>query len=1174
MPLKGALRDFSLPDLFQLIHFGKKNGTLVIANGDMMGYVCFRNGNVFFATHNWKRAPLGQRLIEAGMITQEQLDEALELQNTTHADQRVGNILVELGHLSRESLEVFVEEHIRDAVFNLLRWNEGDFDFDPDQIFPEEDIGLSMSTEDLIMEGSRRLDEWFQIEKKVPSLDSVFKVTKAPGKDASEMNLTSEEWLVLYHVDGNSTVRDIIAKSGQSALVTCKALYGLVTAGLVTLASEPAEVTGFASGLEDEVGLMLEKEQAAETETDRGSGEVEEEISIGETEDDVEKPRRRKRQPRSKKKVTESEGEVISFGDDSDEGVTIEEVAAGETEEAAPRRPKLRRKGKKAEEVLVEDSGEPESVVVEEEGDGPSGPEEEKEASAEAHAASEGSHEEAPAPGQSLVDYYKSLALRDFGDSEIYRETEERRAFMEQADRGELDGEEEHEFEILGSDSQEESAALTDEPSDIPLEWAGHLTRLRGRSSQPARGKLPKDLEEEGEGPEAEVVELDAYAAAREDAALVEEGMAAGPEEAEAGLEAGEQEDSAGVGVEAQETVEPDEGVPEVPEVEPVPDEAEAAGDLGADLIDETALNDDIMGGALEAMTGTTGADTAAPETHDIDLGSIEQSPLDEAGLQTGQVGETEAGTTESAPVDEAPPEAVEVPGFELEEEAAPVEEEDVEQAVQQADEVPEIPTIDDPAALDEASLPTEEDIERLIQASPPSREDLSREELLAFDRPTYAIQESREAAPVQSDGATEVEGEPADADLTHAELEETASRVQTGDAGAFGEGPSGQVISFSGARGEADVEVVLERPEPIVKAAIAEVLSVAEDLQVPVIEEVLGQTVARLEEPLIDEPPVEDEAGLWAAMDDAQAEAVEGEPSLGEEETESVLEIVGLEEPSGEIVSLDAGRPGAAEELEVSDSQAESEAARLTETREAVGDEEIFEVSGTAEEDEDAVAWGSADSEDRPAVAREEAYEDAETVESSESDPVAAAGVADLQAVGDRRDQGAAATETPAEESAFDEPEMAYDHIEDLRDITAGLPEEQADVEARADTDVEEVAQEVDELEIEADTEQEGLVYEEEEEYEDDGGLMGSLKVSGKRGKGTSLVDLETFELEQELLELAGGVQQRKSKVTIDKTQLKDDAKKEKKGRGGRSKGKEVDKGSVKKIIDDLKNK
>jgi hypothetical protein len=94
----------------------------------------------------------------------------------------------------------------------------------------------------------------------------------------------------------------------------------------------------------------------------------------------------------------------------------------------------------------------------------------------------------------------------------------------------------------------------------------------------------------------------------------------------------------------------------------------------------------------------------------------------------------------------------------------------------------------------------------------------------------------------------------------------------------------------------------------------------------------------------------------------------------------------------------------------------------------------------------------------------------------------------------------------------------------------------------------------------------------EDEEDEFDDGGLMGSLKVRGRRGKGTSLVDLETFELEQELLELAGKTGPQKRKLTAEDREKDDKSRKKDKEPKSRGKGGKVDKGSVRKIIDDLK--
>ncbi|MBU4489265.1 MAG: hypothetical protein KKE79_01380, partial [Actinobacteria bacterium] len=103
----------------------------------------------------------------------------------------------------------------------------------------------------------------------------------------------------------------------------------------------------------------------------------------------------------------------------------------------------------------------------------------------------------------------------------------------------------------------------------------------------------------------------------------------------------------------------------------------------------------------------------------------------------------------------------------------------------------------------------------------------------------------------------------------------------------------------------------------------------------------------------------------------------------------------------------------------------------------------------------------------------------------------------------------------------------------------------------------------------------------EEEEEGEEEAGLglAGPLRVGGKRGAGTSLVVLESFELEQELIELAGVAKKKKRRPVEEKDKKPTEDKKPRKGKKGKGGGsgtrggKEVDKRSVKKIINDLKN-
>ena len=54
----------------------------------------------------------------------------------------MGQILVDEGYITEEVLEAFVQEQIQDTIFDLMRWDEGDFDFEAMPDVVDEDIGL------------------------------------------------------------------------------------------------------------------------------------------------------------------------------------------------------------------------------------------------------------------------------------------------------------------------------------------------------------------------------------------------------------------------------------------------------------------------------------------------------------------------------------------------------------------------------------------------------------------------------------------------------------------------------------------------------------------------------------------------------------------------------------------------------------------------------------------------------------------------------------------------------------------------------------------------------------------------------------------------------------------------------------------------------------------------
>jgi hypothetical protein len=244
MALQGNLKDFSLADVFRLLANGQKTGTLHITRPGCEGKVCFQEGRVFFATSNWNRESLGKRLVKAGIITEKQLKQALGLQKIQRKDKsqrRLGQILIDEKYIDARVLETFIQEQINDTLFDLFRWDEGEIDFAVDEAADGEDIGISVSVENIIMESARRLELWNRIRQKIPSMGTVFKMADAPADKSMEIHLKPREWMLLCFMHGERTVADLVDATGYNDFEVCKILYGMFAAGLIEMVGEAVE---------------------------------------------------------------------------------------------------------------------------------------------------------------------------------------------------------------------------------------------------------------------------------------------------------------------------------------------------------------------------------------------------------------------------------------------------------------------------------------------------------------------------------------------------------------------------------------------------------------------------------------------------------------------------------------------------------------------------------------------------------------------------------------------------------------------------------------------------------------------------------------------------------------------------------------------------------------------
>ena len=229
MAIKGSLREASLPDVLQLLSMGKKTGCLSVADRNNFGYIFFDQGQITYASIVNRRDRLGDILVKGGLITPELLTGAIERQ-TRQRDKRLGEILVDMGALSRAELERYMRVQIEEAVYYLFTWASGTFSFESDVHPDTQDFLVHISPESLLLEGARRVDEWSLIEKKIPSFDIIF-VIETDRIGTSEVTLTPEQQRLLPLINGKRDVTHLIEDSGMLEFEVGKALYGFIMAG-------------------------------------------------------------------------------------------------------------------------------------------------------------------------------------------------------------------------------------------------------------------------------------------------------------------------------------------------------------------------------------------------------------------------------------------------------------------------------------------------------------------------------------------------------------------------------------------------------------------------------------------------------------------------------------------------------------------------------------------------------------------------------------------------------------------------------------------------------------------------------------------------------------------------------------------------------------------------------
>ena len=234
MALQGNLKDFSITQLLNLINLAKKTGILLIEGPGDKAWVAFRDGKLAYASIGAESVDLASILKFNNKISQSQF-RILRDKASRMKDKELGLLLMNAGYVSQEDILNSLGQYFANTVRSLFAWVEGFFQFKSNDSAPEDKILVRLDLENLIIEGSRQLREWEQLQEEIPSLEMALKFIDRPGANLKNLNLSVEEWRVISYVNPNNSINQIARAAKMNDLEIRRVVYGLLQAGIVQL---------------------------------------------------------------------------------------------------------------------------------------------------------------------------------------------------------------------------------------------------------------------------------------------------------------------------------------------------------------------------------------------------------------------------------------------------------------------------------------------------------------------------------------------------------------------------------------------------------------------------------------------------------------------------------------------------------------------------------------------------------------------------------------------------------------------------------------------------------------------------------------------------------------------------------------------------------------------------
>ncbi len=185
--------------------------------------------------------PLLKFLIKVHRLSDEQRRGLMSLHRESNRD--LEDLLVNGRYLDGEEIQGFLERQILTDLMGVVRWDNGNYRFDPKKKWPQQPPTVRLSMEGALIEAARRVDEQKRFVGVFRDPYELLGVRDLPDPDEP---LSEEEKELFGIIDGNHTVAEIADAAPLSEYEAYEALHRMLEAQWIEVVGrrDPGRIAG------------------------------------------------------------------------------------------------------------------------------------------------------------------------------------------------------------------------------------------------------------------------------------------------------------------------------------------------------------------------------------------------------------------------------------------------------------------------------------------------------------------------------------------------------------------------------------------------------------------------------------------------------------------------------------------------------------------------------------------------------------------------------------------------------------------------------------------------------------------------------------------------------------------------------------------------------------------